>query len=123
MEKTFSDFYLNGKVIETRTTGTGGRPIDIFCIEVISSSHDTLFIFDKDLNIAFKLEGNLAVMSGGAGNPIESIRVVDVNVFKPGKITRFDKDGNILFQSSTFASFSSAFLVKSDLQICDDLIN
>jgi hypothetical protein len=120
-DSVFSDLSLFGEIVEVRITKASGRRIRIRCIEIIDSSLDSLYVFNKKVNTAFKIDKNLAVMSGGARD-YENLQYVDINYKNPGMLTLYDKNLDEIRQGPVNTAFSAAFVTEDDMKICDDFL-
>lgn len=120
-DSVFAELSLFGEIVEVKITKASGRRIRIRCIEIIDSSLDSLYVFNKKVNTAFKIHKNLAVMSGG-GRDYDNLRYIDINYKNPGMLTLYDKDFGIIRQGPVSTSFSAAFVTENDMKLCDHLL-
>lgn len=117
-DSLFADLSLFGEVVEVNIANNGGRPTLVWCIKIIESSSDSLFIYNQELRTAFKIQQNLAVMVSLTKDH-DKLKFIDVNINFPGMITLYDENLEIILQDSLNSRFGIGYLLEQDMKICD----
>jgi len=121
IDSLFNDLSLYGELIANKKFKSAGRPTGLCCIRIIDSSVDSLYVFNRKMRIAFKIEKDLATIVG-CFREYENLKFVDINSNYPGMITWYDDSLNVIRQYPMYSAFGTNFIYEQDLRLCDHLI-